>query len=118
MSRELHDFFPLQSRSAVRRWRTLISAGLVVAYLVLVGDAVRCQYFSAEHEHHGGPESPRATSHATHCVLANHGSATIPSIGVSGIQPLPLTGHTPAPQTWLAHTPFAAPSHARAPPAV
>lgn len=75
-------------RSAIQRkwahtWRASVCAGLVLAYVGFVGEAIHCQYFADPHEAHGGSSS-KPISHATHCLVANHGaSSTIHSAEVS-----------------------------------
>ncbi len=98
-------------------WRTVLSVTLLVGYLALAGDAIRCQYSSPEHDHHGG-SSPSDPAHATHCVLANHGSAAIPSIASLGAEPLEPVGSLPIVAPLLAGMLLIASASARAPPAV
>jgi hypothetical protein len=65
----------------------LVCAGLVLAYFGFVGEAIHCQYFANPHQAHGGSSS-KPISHATHCLVANHGtSATIHSAEVTGDPP-------------------------------
>ncbi len=81
--------------SAIQRkwahsWRAVVSAGLMLAYLGFVGEAIHCQYLSstspAHHEH--GSSSSKPISHAAHCLVANHGtSAAIHSAEVIGTPP-------------------------------
>jgi hypothetical protein len=80
--------------SAVQRkwafsWRAFVCAGLVLAYLGFVGEAIHCQYLPATSEHQGhGGSSSKPLNHATHCLVANHGTtATIHSAEVTGTPP-------------------------------
>lgn len=80
------------SRSRVSTWRVLMSVSLLAGYVVLASQGIHCQYFSpVEHAHHESSESSSA-DHAIHCILANHGSATIPSITSQGASAPPLFG--------------------------
>ncbi|HET8761039.1 MAG TPA: hypothetical protein VFN94_08215 [Nitrospiria bacterium] len=60
-------------------WRSLFSVCLLIAYAVLVGDAIHCQYSSVDHDHHDVPK-PQSAENTTHCLVANHGSAALPTI--------------------------------------
>lgn len=98
-------------------WRAVVAMALLATYLVLAGEAIHCQYFVSEHDQHG--TSPlRSTTHTTHCILANHGAAAIPSIASLGVQSLPLVSSV----RYLEHTSarglVVASAPARAPPAV
>jgi len=94
-----------------------ITVGVLVAYLVLAGDAIRCQYFSPDHHHHGS-SSTNDPSHAMHCVLANHGSAALPSIASLGTEPLELVGSLPTVAPFLGAMQLLTSPSARAPPPV
>jgi hypothetical protein len=68
-------------------WRVVVCASLVLAYFGFVGEAIHCQYFADPHQAHGGSSS-KPISHATHCLVANHGtSAAIHSDEASGDPP-------------------------------
>ncbi len=97
--------------------RAAVAVGVLVAYLILAGDAIRCQYFSPDHHHHGAP-STGDPSHATHCVLANHGSAALPSITSLGTEPLELVGSLPTVAPLIAGMRLLASASARAPPLI
>jgi len=97
--------------------RAVLSASLLLAYVVLAGEAIHCQYYVSEHTQHEGSQSPTPT-HSTHCILANHGSATPPR-GVSlGAHPLPLFSFLPLRAQILDATELVASAPARAPPLV
>ena len=93
------------------------AVGVLIAYLVLSGDAIRCQYFPPDHHHHSG-SSTGDPSHATHCVLANHGYAAIPSIASLGTEPIELVGALPIVAPLIAGMLLLASASARAPPPV
>ena len=104
-------------RPATSSWRVFVSAGLLVAYVILAGEAIHCQYFSSEHDQHGSSQ-PQTATHATHCILANHGSAAIPSIASLGLSALPLLRAVVHVDRAVSTTAFVASSQARAPPLV
>lgn len=99
-------------------WRVTVSVGLVVAYLVLAGDAIRCQYFTSEHDHHRSSSSQNQTHHATHCLIANHGATAIPAVASLGADPLPPLGHTSPIDVLPVKAADVGSQSARAPPAV
>ncbi len=112
----LGPYFKSVLRSPTLPWRVASSA-LLVAYLVLAGEAIHCQYFVDTHDHHGTSQS-QSTTHATHCIVANHGSAAISAIASLGFDPLRLLGRTPFAALIALNTVFVSPSSARAPPSV
>jgi len=94
----------------------ILSAGLVTAYFVLAGEAIHCQYFPSAHEGHGGAPSRPAT-HATHCLLANHGtSLAIHSAGSTSQHLLRVVGLIVNPGHNISGTGFVPSTPARAPP--
>ncbi len=82
----------LSMPSVTGPWRPILSLGLVIAYLLLVGDAMHCQYSSVSHDHHGAPQS-QASEDATNCLVANHGAAALPAIAPSGSPSLHAIEH-------------------------
>ena len=104
-------------RRAARSWRAVASVCLVTSYLVLTGEAIHCQYLSSEHGQHENSSSRTAT-HSTHCILANHGSATLPAIASVGVYSLPFLGSFQLIEPPLGGAAFAVSPPARAPPAV
>ena len=98
-------------------WRAACATGVLLAYLVLAGEAIHCQYFVSEHDQHGTSQSQGPT-HAMHCIAANHGSAAIPAIASLGFDPLPPLGHTPPINPIPVKAALFGSKSARAPPAV
>ncbi|MEO5657815.1 MAG: hypothetical protein ABIO65_13435 [Nitrospiria bacterium] len=80
-------------------WRVACATGVLLAYLVLAGEAIHCRYFVGEHDQHGTSQSQGPT-HATHCLAANHGATAIPAVASLGADPLPPLGH-PSPIDFL-----------------
>ena len=80
----MHTDRSVAGRIRLPTWRAFFAAGLVVGYVGLIGEAVHCQFIPAEHHNHQR-DSPRQVSHATHCLLANHSSATLPAAVVVAI---------------------------------
>ena len=107
-----HGFLPL---SPVGPVQAAFCVALLVAYLALAGDAIRCQYASAAHAHHGLPQS-QGEADATHCLMANHGSATIPTIAPLGFQSFHVVGQILAGDYHVSPEAFVASTPARAPP--
>lgn len=101
-------------------WRRVLSVGVVLAYLVLAGEAIHCQYLpTADHtaQHESSNQSPPKTStHATHCLLANHASATIATIASLGVDTLPTIGFVQHADQFLGELVQTSYSPARAPP--
>jgi len=104
-------------RSPILPWRAVLSVPLLVGYLVMAGDAIRCQYSSPEHDHHG-ESAPSSPLHGMHCVAANHGSAAIPSIAALGNEPLEPVGALPIVAPLIGGMLLIASASARAPPSV
>ena len=96
-------------------WRVVLSVSVLVVYLAMAGDAIRCQYSSPEHDHHG-KSTPSSPLHGMHCVAANHGAAAIPSIASLGNEPLEFLGSLPVIAPLLGAMLFIASASARAPP--
>jgi hypothetical protein len=98
-------------------WRAVCATGVLLAYLVLAGEAIHCQYSTSEHDQHGTSQSQGPT-HATHCIAANHGAAAIPAIASLGADPLPPLGHTSPIDPIPVKAALFGSKSARAPPAV
>lgn len=93
----------------------LVTLGLLLAYVVLAGEAIHCRYFADPHERHGNSQSP-ANTHATHCIAANHGATAIPSITALAPHSLPLIESVSSVERNFGRTVFVASTPARAPP--
>ncbi len=104
------------SRIRCSSWRAILSIGLTAAYFVLAGETIHCQYFPSAHEHHGGAPS-RPAAHATHCLLANHGtSLAIHSVESTSQHRLRVVGLIVNPGHTISDTGFVPSTPARAPP--
>ncbi len=98
-------------------WRVACATGVLLAYLVLAGEAIHCQYSASEHDQHGTSPSQGPT-HATHCIAANHGAAAIPAVVSLGADPLPSLGHAAPIDSIPVKTALVGSKSIRAPPAV
>jgi len=77
-------------RSPDRPWRLILASVVIVNYLVLLGEAIHCQYFDHDHDAHQHSSVP-AKDHKAHCAVAGHCSAAaIQTATISGIDPLQL----------------------------
>jgi hypothetical protein len=101
----------------VSGWRTLISISLLAGYVALASQGIHCQYFTSEHAHHQSADSA-SPDHAVHCILANHGSAALPSIDSQSAPAPSVFGLLQLSSTGLGVTTLVASKPARAPPQV
>jgi len=71
--------------------RSVVAAGLIVTYLILVGGALHCQLLAPNHAaHHHDPSG--SNGHASHCAITNHCAiAVIHTATVAGFNPLQVT---------------------------
>jgi hypothetical protein len=56
-----------------RSWRFILTAFVIMSYLTLTGEAIRCQYATHTHEEHHSSSSH--DHHATHCMMSTHCAA-------------------------------------------
>ncbi|HET6465214.1 MAG TPA: hypothetical protein VFH55_06360 [Nitrospiria bacterium] len=54
-------------------WRFILTAGVIISYLTLTGEAIHCQYATHTHEEHHSSSSH--DHHATHCIMSTHCAA-------------------------------------------
>lgn len=83
--------------------------------MLLSGEAIHCQYFSDGPHHHNTAQS-HDPQDPTHCIIANHESAAMPSVGVSGDSEFSLLGHIHSAESPAVDSTVADPVSARAPP--
>lgn len=102
-------------RPRLSSWRAVVSLGLVLAYVVLVGEAIHCQYVPPDHTAHH-ESSAKPSNHSTHCLLANHASATLPALAWFGVDSLPSLGAVRLAEAVLGELATVSFSPARAPP--
>lgn len=96
-------------------WSAFASSLLLLTYLAFVGEAIGCNYVLDGHAHHGNTQSETA-SHATCCVISNHDSAAIPSIGWLGVDSLRVVAQASHLDPVIPDSAFASSPPARAPP--
>ena len=104
-------------RSPDRPWRLILASVVIVNYLVLLGEAIHCQYFDHDHAAHHHSQA-QAKDHKAHCATAGHCSAAaIQTATMTGLDPLRDAEQQEQPSPERVHFGFIASNSPRAPPA-
>jgi hypothetical protein len=96
-------------------WRRVVSVALLISYLLLAGNTIRCHYAAAGHDHHGTPQS-QASDDTTACLAASHDPVTMPVIGPIGHPIVHLVGQLLADPRLTPDSTRVASASSRAPP--